>query len=501
VPPIPEESTRELYENAPCGYVTTTPDGTIVRANHTFVVWTGYPRDELTSSRRFQDLLTVPGRIFYETHFAPLLRMQGMVKEIAFDLMVRDGTLLPVLANSVLLPVEEGRPSSIRTTLVDVTDRRRYEQELLLGRRRAEQLAAVVNASGDGIMRLTPDGTIQTWNGGAERLFGWTAAEAIGRSARALLVPSDRLEEADRALGELRAGREVRLETVLLNRAGRRIDVSIAATPHEEALGEVVAVSSIVRDVSDRRRAEEARRRAERLQVVSTLAGGVAHEVNNQMTAVLGLGEFVLRGLGAGHAQATDVQGMMTAAERAAGISQQLLAFSRQQLLDPRLLDLHELVTRLAPELASLLGGDRRLVIQPTAARGRVQADPERMEQVLTNLITNARDAMSAGGRVTVSVADAVLGEAEIRAHPVDEVVPGTYVLLSVADDGSGMEPATLGRMFEPFFTTKQVGEGTGLGLSMVYGIVKQHGGQIWTTSAPDRGTVVRIYLRTVDAD
>jgi PAS domain S-box-containing protein len=336
VPEVPEESTQELYENAPCGYLTTRPDGTIARVNRTLLVWTGYARDALLSGRRFQDLLTVPGRMFYETHFAPLLRMQGMVTEIAFDLVLGDGALLPVLANSVLLKDAAGRPSSIRTTLVDITDRRRYERELLLARRRAEQLAEVVNASGDAIMLVTPDGTIQTWNRGAERLFGWTAAEAVGRSERALVVPPDRLEEYDATLGQLQSGREVRLETVRADRTGRRVDVSLTAAPHLEALGEVVAVSSIARDVTELRRVEEGQRRVERLRVVSTLAGGVAHEVNNQMTAVLGLGEFVLRGLGPGHAQAQDVRDMLNAAARAARMSQQLLAFSRQQLFDRR---------------------------------------------------------------------------------------------------------------------------------------------------------------------
>ena len=203
---VPEESSEELYENAPCGYVTTRPDGTIVRVNRTLLLWTGHSRDALMAGRRFQDLLTVPARVFYETHVAPLLRMQGMVKEIALDVLTGDGAVLPVLANSVQLSDASGRPTSIRTTLVDVTERRRYERDLLLARRRAEQLAAVVNASGDAIMRMAPDGTIQSWNHGAERLFGWTAAEAIGRRVNALLVPAERMAEHEDALATPRRG-------------------------------------------------------------------------------------------------------------------------------------------------------------------------------------------------------------------------------------------------------------------------------------------------------
>lgn len=495
-----DEPGAELYDEAPWGYLTTGLDGTIQRVNRTLLQWTGHRPDAL-HGRRFQDFLTVPARIYYETHFAPLLRMQARVKEVAFDLLKADGSVLPVLANAVLVRDPDGSPAAIRTVVVDATDRRRYERELLLARRRAEELAAVVNSSSDAILLLTPEGGIQRWNGGAERLFGWRADEAVGRTVRELLVPADKLEEYDRSLGELAAGREVRLETVRVARGGRRIDVSIADTPHEEALGEVLAISSIIRDVSERLRVEEERRRADRLQAVSTLAGGVAHEVNNQMTAVLGLGEFVLRALGEGHAQAEDLRGMLSAATRAARVSQQLLAFSRQQLHAPRLLDVHQIASDLAPALATLLGEDKRLLVEPHAARGRVRADPRQVEQILVSLTVNARDAMDAGGRCTIAVADARLTDEERRAHPQDEVVPGAYVLLSVADTGCGMDEATLGRIFEPFFTTKPVGKGTGLGLSMVYGIVKQHRGQIWATSSPGAGTVIRIYLPAVKGD
>ena len=300
--------------------------------------------------------------------------MQGIVKEIAFDLVLGDGTLLSVLANSVLVAETAGRPASIRTTLVDITDRRRYERELLLARRRAEQLAGVVNASGDAIMLYTPDGTIQTWNRGAERLFGWTAEEAIGRSPRAFLVPADRLEEFDR----------FHASCVRDARCGSRPCASIArgsastspSPPRPTRSGRGRSWPSRPSCATCPSAAGRSRvtGRAERLQAVGTLPGGVAHEVNNQMTAVMGLAEFVLRALGKGHPQAGDVEDMARAAVRAARISKQLLAFSRQQLLDPRLLDLHQIVTELAPSLRGALGSDKELVIAPSPALGRERA-------------------------------------------------------------------------------------------------------------------------------
>jgi PAS domain S-box-containing protein len=490
----PDASAEELYQNAPCGYVTTRPDGTIVRVNRTLLRWTGYDGMAL-EGRRFQDLLTVPGRIYYETHYAPLLRMQGEVHEVALDLQLEDGSRLPVLADSVLRLDSNGTPSSVLTTLVEVTERRRYERELLLARRRAEQLAEVVNASGDAILLMDPDGTIRGWNGGAERLFGYPAAEAVGRDGRDLLVPADRIEEYDRTAAEARAGREVRLETVRVARDGRRVDVSLALTPHVEALGEVVAVSSIIRDISERRRMEAELRQAEQLRALATLAGGVAHEINNQMTVVLGLGAFVRQALGPEHTQTPDVEEMVAAGRRAAEVTRQLLAFGRRQLMQPREVDLPDLAAGLGPALARLLGDDKHLALEHDGMVSPLRGDPAQLEQVLLQLAANARDAMGPGGRLTVSIRDAVLTDEDAARHPADDVVPGPYVLLSVADSGHGMDRATLARIFEPFFTTRTMGEGAGLGLSTVYGIVKQHGGQIWAASTPGAGTTIQVYL------
>jgi nitrogen-specific signal transduction histidine kinase/CheY-like chemotaxis protein len=267
-----------------------------------------------------------------------------------------------------------------------------------------------------------------------------------------------------------------------------------------EAPGELTALSAIIRDVSELRRVEAELRRAEQLQVVGTLAGGVAHEINNQMMVVLGFGEFVRRGLGPDHPEADDIRGMLDAATRAARISQQLLAFSRRQLIDPRVLDLHDVVAGLAPVLASLLGADKTLVIGPGRAEHGVRADAIQMEQILISLAANARDAMGEGGRLTLSIEDVTLSQADAAAHPADDVVPGPYVLLSVTDTGIGMDAETVSHMFEPFFTTKPVGQGTGLGLSMVHGIVKQHGGQVWVESTPGAGTTLRVYLPATEA-
>jgi signal transduction histidine kinase len=272
---------------------------------------------------------------------------------------------------------------------------------------------------------------------------------------------------------------------------------TIRAVPVLDDDGEVVEWVGVHTDITDRARVEEQLRQAERLQAVGTLAGGVAHEVNNQMTAVLGFGEFVLGALGRGHPQYSDVADMVESARRAAEITHQLLAFSRRQVTQPVALDLHRLTLDLRSVLSRILGSDKTLVIRTPETSRRARADRTQIEQVLINLVANARDAVPSGGTVTISFDAVELDAAFGELHHV-EVAAGTYVLLTVADDGIGMDRETLQRIFEPFFTTKVVGAGTGLGLSTVYGIVKQHDGYIWGDSEPGRGTAMKVYLPAI---
>jgi PAS domain S-box-containing protein len=488
-----DESPEELYEQAPCGYLSALADGIIVRVNQTFLNWTGHTREAVVG-KRLRDLLPLAGRVFYETHFDPLLRLQGFVREMALDIVCAGGRLLPVLVNSVQHRNAAGQVVITRSTIFDATERRTYERELLEARRHLERFATVVEASGDAILVTTPDGAVESWNDGAERLFGYSAEEATGRTVESLIVPPDLAGQHAEFLELMRAGKQVQVETVRIHKDGRRLDISLGLTPHIEPPGELTAVSAIIRDITQRRLMEARIQQAERLQSVATLAGGVAHEVNNQMAVVLGFGEFVLGTLGSEHPSAADVQSMVTAAGKAAQISRQLLAFSRQLPMvrqDARLLDL---VVRAGPKLERLLGPEITLAIIGSS-ESRVNVDPDQIEQILIQLVTNARDAMPSGGNLRISVEDLALTDADAAAHPGDGVVSGPYLVLRVADSGIGMDQATLGHAFQPFFTTKPFGRGTGLGLAVVHGTVKQHGGHVWATSEPGGGTTVEIYL------
>ena len=240
--------------------------------------------------------------------------------------------------------------------------------------------------------------------------------------------------------------------------------------------------------------AEERLRQAERMESVGRLAGGIAHEANNQMTVVLGSAAFLQKQVVDETARA-DVEHIRRAAQRTASITQQLLAFSRRQILQPQIVDLNDTINTLAAILRRALGETARMELRLASELGTVKADPGQLEQVLLNLALNARDAMADGGVLTIETRNVSMVHGYTEAGGVEPIVPGEYVLLTVGDTGRGMDRETLAHIFEPFFTTKGVGEGTGLGLATVYGIVKQSSGYIWADSESGRGTAIRIYL------
>jgi nitrogen-specific signal transduction histidine kinase/CheY-like chemotaxis protein len=251
-------------------------------------------------------------------------------------------------------------------------------------------------------------------------------------------------------------------------------------------------------DVTERKLVEERLRQAQRMESVGQLAGGIAHEANNMMSVVLGCADYVLQRSDLSEPVRQDVEQIWKAAKRTAGVTQQLLAFSRRQVLQPQVLDLNSTVRGLEPILTRTLSESSGLRMHLSPSLGRVRADPGQLEQVLINLTLNARDAMPDGGRLTIETMNVFLDPSYIAAKPVETLKPGEYAALIVTDTGDGMDRETLARIFEPFFTTKGVGQGTGLGLSTAYGIVKQSGGFIWAYSEPGLGTTFKLYFPLV---
>jgi PAS domain S-box-containing protein len=402
----------------------------------------------------------------------------------------------------VPLAVDEGTAGGTIGVALDITDRMRAES---VARQTDRRFRSLIENASDVIAVVGADGTLTFASPSVERLLGMPRDTLEGRSVLELAHPDERdyVRERLRRTVENEGTPEQSDFRVRHGDGGWRV-VEVVATSllHDPAVrGIVLNVRDITERHEARRALEESQAKllqAQKMEAVGRLAGGVAHDFNNLLTAISGNAELLLDDLPRDALAREDVEEIRRAAARAAGLTRQLLAFSRQQVLQPRVVALNDSVAGVEKMLRRLIGEDVELATELQPGLGHVRADPGQMEQVLLNLAVNARDAMPEGGRLEVRTADAVLGEDEARQYSYVE--PGDYVLLSVRDTGTGMDETTLASAFEPFFTTKPAGKGTGLGLSTVYGIVKQSGGYVWIDSAPGEGTTVRIYLPRVDA-
>jgi two-component system cell cycle sensor histidine kinase/response regulator CckA len=404
--------------------------------------------------------------------------------------------------NNLLGVVEDGMLIAVWGTQRDVTEHRMNEEMVRATRDRME---AIVEASPLPIVVVGVQGEVLLWNRAAEQTFGWTAEETIGR--RLLCVPEDRQAEYDAFRTDVLEGRPfMGRETVRVRKDGTRIDVSISTSAIHDAAGRPVGSVALYVDIGGRKRAEEALRQsqeqlrqAQKMEAVGRLAGGIAHDFNNLLSAILSYSEMVMADLPEAHPSREDLEQIRQAGARAAELTQQLLAFSRRQLLQLRPLNLNTVVAGVDRMLRRVIGED--VVLQTILAPEirPTRGDAGQLEHVLMNLAVNARDAMPAGGTLTITTADLDVGPAGLETWP--ELSPGRYVTLAVRDTGAGMTREVQERIFEPFFTTKPVGQGTGLGLSTVYGIVAQSGGQVFVRSAPGAGSTFTICLPAHTAD
>jgi PAS domain S-box-containing protein len=310
------------------------------------------------------------------------------------------------------------------------------------------------------------------------------------------LHPDDRASAEEACRDAIAAGRSHEFRYRMVSATGAEVWVSDSVRVISDPRGGIEVVG-VMMDISEQVRLEDERRQSQKMEAVGQLAGGIAHDFNNLLGVITGYGELVLRALEPGHRARARVDEILKAADRAAGLTRQLLAFSRRQVVQAKVLDLKDVVHALEPMLKRILGEDIRLVTWFAPDDVVVSADPGQLEQVVMNLAINARDAMPRGGRLTIHIARARLDEAFARSHPGARA--GEYALLEVSDEGTGMDAATLSRIFEPFFTTKGVGRGTGLGLSTVYGIVRQNGGYVDVESAPGAGSTFKVYLPEVE--
>jgi PAS domain S-box-containing protein len=361
-----------------------------------------------------------------------------------------------------------------------------------------ELLQSVLDNTLDGIISIDDQGTIAMINRAGEKLFGYTASEAVGQNVN-ILVPEPYRTQHDRSLSNYVRTQEARiigssLEVEGLRRDGSVFPIEFSAT--EFRLDDKLNFVAIVRDISERRTLEAQFRQSQKMEAFGQLAGGVAHDFNNLLTVISGFSEMVLANLPADDENRAFVYEISQAGERAAALTRQLLAFSRQQVLEPTVLDLNAIVTNTATMLRRLIGEDVQFqtALRPNLAP--VKIDAGQIEQVILNLAVNARDAMPHGGKLCIETSEIELDETYLKKHPGAR--SGRFVLLAVSDTGTGIPPDVRSRVFEPFFTTKDVGEGTGLGLAVVHGIIKQSGGLIDVYSEVGVGTTFKICLPAV---
>ncbi|HCE42335.1 MAG TPA: hybrid sensor histidine kinase/response regulator [Lentisphaeria bacterium] len=373
---------------------------------------------------------------------------------------------------------------------VEMWARERTEASLL-------RLAAAVDQSTETIIITDSNSTILYVNPAFEKRSGYSRNEAVGQNPRFLRSGKQDSEFYHKMREALAAGQVWKGHFNNKRKDGSFYEEESTISPVRDSAGRIVNYVAVNRDITREAQLENQLRQAQKMEIVGRLAGGVAHDFNNLLVAIIGYSEIALKSLAGDDPVRKDIQEVFNAGERAVALTRQLLAFSRKQILLPKVMDLNDLVANISKMLRRLISEDILLITTCDPALGRVKVDPGQIEQVITNLVVNARDAMPGGGTLAIQTANVELNEANAAEH--EDVTPGRYVLLTLSDTGTGMTNEVKGHLFEPFFTTKEQGKGTGLGLPTVYGIVKQSGGHITVNSEVGKGTVFRIYLPRVD--
>ena len=418
----------------------------------------------------------------------------GAPFEVDHRIVRPDGSVRSLHGRGGLVSDSAGRPVRLIGAVLDITARKQAEESL---RQANDRLQVIIQSSPLAILSLDAAGVVRLWNPAAERVFGWTAAEVTGQPLPN--IPEGSEKEFRELLRRVLQGESVTgVELVRRRKDGAAVTVNLFAAPLHEADGRITGILGLVEDVTGVKRLEQQFLQAQKMEAVGQLAGGVAHDFNNLLTVILGSTELLLEMLPSDHPGRDDAEETRKAALRAADLTRQLLAFSSQQVLAPRILSLNEVVANMDRMLQRSIGDDIELRTALAEHLGAVRADPGQLEQVIVNLAVNARDAMPRGGKLTIETANVALDQSYAQGHTV--VVPGAYVMLAVSDTGVGMDAATQARVFEPFFTTKAKGKGTGLGLATAYGIVNQSGGYVWVYSEPGRGSTFKVYLPRVHA-
>jgi PAS domain S-box-containing protein len=487
-----EERFRNAVHYSAIGMALVATDGRWLEVNPALCRLVGYAREDLLG-RMFQDI-THPDDLAADLAYVEQL-LAGEIDSYQMEkrYIHRDGRIVWVLLSVSLVRDATGAPLHFISQIQDLTERKHIDAAL----RESEERHRLLFRRNPLPMWVVEAQTLAVLavNDAAIEHYGYTREEFLAMSLRDLWVP----DEAPGLNGIIAAPGSGR-NHVAAHRQRKKDGsvISVEVISDDAWSGGRPARLVLVLDVTDRERAQqelkgaEAQlRQAQKMEAVGRLAGGIAHDFNNVLTVVKSFTEFLLEDLEESDPRRADVQEIAKAADRAAGMTRRLLAFSRRQVLQPRQLDLNGVISGMERMLQRLIGDDVRVITTLDAALRPVMADPGSLEQVILNLVVNARDAMPDGGTLAIETHNARLDRPDANWA----IQPGAYAMLSIRDTGTGMDAATQARVFEPFFTTKSQGEGTGLGLAMVYGIIKQSRGHVWVTSKQGQGTTFTIYL------
>ncbi len=469
-------------------------DWTMEFASQGSLELTGYAPADLVQNKviSFNKLIRAPYREQVWNDWQQAIREHRRY-EGEYEISTRDGETKWAWEQGEAIYDEQDRVVALEGFISDITARKRAETE-------REQLIRAIEQSGETILITDPDGTILYVNPAFTRITGYTREEAIGQTPRLLSSGKHDKEFYREMWKTLEAGQTWEGQLINKRKDGTLYTEQASISPVRDIAGRIVNFVAVKRDISQQLRDQEEKEalesqlvHAQKLESVGRLAGGVAHDFNNMLQAILGYTEIAIEQVPVGQPLHADLLEIQKAAQRSTSLTRQLQTFARKQVSSPRVLNINEAVEGMSAMLRRLIGEGVQLVWKPGKDLGTVKIDPSQLDQIVANLCINARDAIGKEGHITLETGNAEIPDAGGRPH--GDIAPGSYTLLTVRDDGCGMRPDVLEHIFEPFFTTKPIGKGTGLGLSTVYGIVKQNHGAILVDSAEGKGSTFRIYL------
>jgi PAS domain S-box-containing protein len=416
---------------------------------------------------------------------------------LEYRLLAHDGHIVWVQDKAIVVCDESGKPCFIQGVMVDVSDRLQAVESL---RKNEKRFRTIFERTAVGIALVDMERRLMECNPALQEILGYRKEELLTKDFFEFVHTDDQSIDLDlykKLLSGVHDHYQVEKRYLRKDKGvvWGRVNISLVRDAEKNPQYTI----HMVENINEWKRLETQLLQSQKMETVGRLAGGIAHDFNNLLTVIKGYTQLSLIEIGEDHPLRKDIEEIKNAAERAENLTHQLLAFSRRQIMDMKVLDINAVIRNLEKMLRRVIGEDIEMSIILAEDLGRVKTDPHQIEQVILNLAVNARDAMPEGGKLTLEASEVELDEGGPRAHIL--MTPGRYVMLSVSDTGSGMTPEVKDRIFEPFFTTKGEGKGTGLGLSTVYGIIKQSGGYIWVYSEQGQGTTFKIYLPRVDEE